>query len=186
MKSLAFVTTNDGKFRSFSSHFNLEGWKIIQEKIITPEIQSDSTESIAVSSAEFATKILNMPVAKEDVGLYISSLNGFPGPFLNQVESWFKNEDFERLLSNSSETPAYWQYSIALAIPGYQTKVFTTQHHGTMINKIKGKAGYISDKLFIPKGETKTIAELLDENTYQKESTHYLQLVKFLQSSTYN
>jgi len=180
MKSLAFVTTNNSKFRSFSLLFNLEDWSITQEKMETPEIQSDSTESIAVNSAEFAANILNMPVVKEDVGLYISSLSGFPGPFLNQIEKWFKNEDFERLLSDPSEHPAYWQYSIALTIPGHGTKVFTTRHYGTMTNKVRGSSGYISDKLFIPKGESKTIAELLDEKIYQKKSTHYLQLLNHL------
>lgn len=180
MKTLAFVTTNDNKFRSFSSLFNLEDWNIIQEKIETPEIQSLSTESIAVNSAEFAAKILNIPVAKEDVGLFIPSLKGFPGPFLNQIENWFETDDFERLLSNLSIRPAYWQYSIALAIPGYETKVFTTQHHGSMINKVRGNSGYISDKLFVPEKESKTIAELLDENIYQKKPLHYLELLEYL------
>jgi len=180
MKSLYFVTTNDSKFHFFSSCFNLEGWDLLQKRMETPEIQAYSTESIAVKSAEFASKELNAPVAKEDIGLFIESLGGFPGPLLNQIENWLTIKDFERLLSSTDKHPAYWQYSIALAIPNQTTKVFTTKHHGFMTNNVRGKSGYTSDKLFIPLNENKTIAELLDTGRYQKESSHYLLLQEYL------
>jgi len=180
MRSLYFVTTNDNKFRFFSSCFTVKGWSLVQKKVKIPEIQAYSTRIIAARSAEFAADQLNLPVVKEDVGLFIESLGGFPGPFLKQIEKWLSIDDFQKLLANNDRNPAYWEYSVAFALPGKEAKVFTTKHQGTMAYKAKGISGCISDKLFVPKNERRTIAEMLDNNAYHKESSHYFSLQSYL------
>ena len=55
-------------------------------------------------------------------------------------------------------------------------------HTGSIALEAEGVGGWYADKIFIPDGETKTIAQLLDEKTYQRNQDHYKKLVEYLQS----
>ena len=51
---LYYITGNDSKFETAKGYFYPLGVDIIQKKIDIPEIQSDSTEEIAVDKANKA------------------------------------------------------------------------------------------------------------------------------------
>jgi XTP/dITP diphosphohydrolase len=182
MKIIYFVTTNDFKYKSFINKVTLSGVKIEQLKEETPEIQSTDNGTVAKSSAEWAANKFNKPVIKEDVGMYIAALNGFPGVYLNQIEKWIKSEGYLKLLEGITDRTAEWEYAVAYCEPGKNPVSFSAFQKGSISTKVKGTAGYFTDKIFIPEGETETIGELLDSRKYVRNEVHYENLMKHLQS----
>lgn len=81
---LHYVTTNPGKLG--------EAREYLGEATITDydydytEIQSESLETIAAEGAREAYREVGEPVVVDDSGLFITALNGFPGPYSSYVE----------------------------------------------------------------------------------------------------
>lgn len=182
MKKLYFITTNNYKFQRFSQTFHSDSVVLEQLSEETPEIQATTNREVAEFSASWAANKFNMPVLKEDVGIYLEGLGGFPGVYLNQIEKWIKSEGYLNLLSNSSNRKAYWEYAIAFCEPGKQPISFYTHQKGTISTEVRGEGGYFTDKIFIPEGYKKTISELLDSKEYIRDENHYTQLLKYLET----
>ena len=76
--SINFVTSNKSKVREFRQILEPE-IKINHIEISYPEMRSDNSEEIARQSAEMLANKLKKTVVVEDSGLFIKSLNDFPG-----------------------------------------------------------------------------------------------------------
>lgn len=180
MKKIYFVTTNSYKFRKFSQALDIPTIALEQLSEETPEIQAENNRKITAFSAEWAANKFNVPVLKEDVGLYIEALKGFPGPYLNQVEKWIGVEGFIKLMQGKQDRFAYWEYAISYCEPQQSAVTFYTHQKGSIARAARGKSGWYADKIFIPEGQDKTVAELLDEGKYMRNEEHYRQLKDFL------
>lgn len=180
MKKIYFVTTNNYKFKKFSQSLDLQYIELEQLSEETPEIQAGNNQEIAAFSAEWAANKFNLPVAKEDIGLYIETLKGFPGPYLNQVEKWIETDGFIDLMRSKDNRSAYWEYAISYCEPGKAPVTFSTHQKGSVAPEARGKSGWYADKIFIPAGQDKTIAELLDENKYVRNEDHYSQFKTYI------
>lgn len=180
MKTLYFVTTNNYKFEKIIKFFSLESINIKQLKKETPEIQAENNQLVAAGSAKWAADQYNLPVMKEDIGLYIKELNGFPGPYLSQIEKWIGADGFLNLMENFKNRSAYWEYAISFCEPNGSPITFYTHQKGSIAKKSMGKSGWYADKIFIPDGKTKTISELLDEEKYNRNENHYKLLKEYL------
>lgn len=62
------------------------GYEIDNIKIETPEIQADDVTEVSKFSAKWAAERLNKPVLKNDSGLFVNALNGFPGVYTHFVD----------------------------------------------------------------------------------------------------
>ncbi|GIW57640.1 MAG: non-canonical purine NTP pyrophosphatase [Candidatus Dojkabacteria bacterium] len=180
MKKIYFVTTNQYKFEKFTQAISIPGIEIEQLSEETPEIQAPNNRQIAEFSAWFTAQKINLPVITEDVGLYIQTLRGFPGPYLNQIEKWIETDGFLQLLLNKKDRSAYWEYAISYCEPRQTPKTFYTHQKGSIAKEAKGNSGWYMDKIFIPEGQVKTISELLDNREYVRNDDHYLQLKEYL------
>lgn len=181
MKKVHFVTTNHDKFIKFRKAVpHVEGVEIMQLEVETPEIQARDNKDVARYSAKWAADKYHAPVIKEDVGMYIEALDGFPGPYLNHVEKWIKADGFLNLLRGVSIRKANFELCVAYCEPGKEPVCFSTYITGSFGYESKGKGGWIVDKLFIPDGGTKTIAELIDDNEFARNERHYLDLANHL------
>lgn len=181
MKKVYFVTTNHDKFIKFRKAVpHVEGVEIMQLEVETPEIQAKDNKDVARYSAKWAADKYNVPVIKEDVGMYIEALNGFPGPYLNHVEKWIQADGFMALLKDKKNRKAKYELCVAYCESGKEPTCFSTYITGSFGYESKGKGGWIVDKLFIPDGGTKTIAELIDANEFARNEDHYLELAKLL------
>lgn len=180
-----FITTNKNKFRYATSFFS-KSLQIIQLNKETPEIQSEDNKKIAEYSASWAANKYNISVIKEDVGLYISALNGFPGPYLSDIEKRIGINGFLNLLSVKKDRSAYWNYSIAYCEPNSKPVSFTTFQYGTISKFPQGESGYVADKIFIPEDDDKTISQLLDENIYKRKAEHYKMLNEYFKKFSQN
>ena len=182
MRTIYFVTTNDFKYKSFINKVSIEGITIEQLKEETPEIQSTDNGTVARSSAKWAANTFNKPVIKEDVGMYIESLLGFPGIYLSQIEKWIKSDGYLKLMEGITNRKAQWEYAVAYCEPASEPVSFSAFQKGSISTEVKGIAGYFTDKIFIPEGESETIGELLDNGKYIRNEVHYENLQYHLQS----
>ena len=78
MKEITYVTGNWAKIESARQYLEPLGIKVSNIKMETNEIQADSVEEVAKHSAKEASDILKKDVLKNDTGLYVDALNGFP------------------------------------------------------------------------------------------------------------
>jgi XTP/dITP diphosphohydrolase len=176
-----FLTSNTYKFEQLSRIIDCSVFGIEQKSDESIEIQSVDTDEVAGFASYYAANSYGTPVIKEDVGLYIDGLNGFPGPFLKFAESQL---DFLELIKNlkNDQLHAVWKYSVALCFPGEAPTVFCTHQHGTLVKERRGENGSDTDKLFVPQHTSLTISELLDREEYHRMSEHYVLLKKYLET----
>jgi XTP/dITP diphosphohydrolase len=158
-RTLWLVTQNAHKYqeaRRILDPFGLEIRRLASPKT---EIQSTNLGEIAKFAAEEAAKKHNRRVLVEDSGLFVSVLNGFPGPFSSYVHDTIGVEGLLRLMSRQTRREAYFQASLALASPRDSSQEFSGKVHGTISHKSVGTNGFGFDPIFIPTGTRKTFAQ---------------------------
>jgi len=109
----------------------------------------------------------------EDSGLFIESLNGFPGPFSSYVFKTIGNSRILRLVGSNRR--AYFQSVVAFCDNKYGVMLFDAKIEGK-ISKISTGRGWGYDPIFIPKGESKSYAIISNKNEI---SHRYKALKKF-------
>jgi XTP/dITP diphosphohydrolase len=173
--SIFFASSNKNKFKEAKNITSKFGLKIKFLKTTLQEIQSDNLEEIARHKAMEAFSICSKPVIVEDDGLFIKSLNGFPGPYSSFVFNTIGNKGILRLVSKPRE--ASFRSIIAYCERDRRDEVhlFSADVEGTISKKEQGtRWGF--DPIFIPHGKNKSYSQLLEKNQI---SHRYLALEKF-------
>ncbi|MFC5367406.1 non-canonical purine NTP pyrophosphatase [Salinirubrum litoreum] len=80
---LHYVTTNPGKTREAREYL---GGEVAQTNFDYPEIQASELGPIAAEGARSAYREVGEPVIVDDAGLFVETLDGFPGPYSSYVE----------------------------------------------------------------------------------------------------
>ena len=80
MKKITYVTGNWSKILSAKKILEPLGFEVDNVKMDTTEIQADTVEEVAMHSAKEASDKLKCAVLKNDTGLHVEALGGFPGP----------------------------------------------------------------------------------------------------------
>jgi XTP/dITP diphosphohydrolase len=119
------------------------------------------------------------PSICEDIGLFIPSLEGFPGPYLSYIEKTIKLEGLLQLLSDKENREAFWEYSVGFCIPSENPVVFTAFQYGEITTAPQGKSEWI-DKIFRLNGERETIAQSYEQDTFKRNNEHYLELIDYI------
>ncbi|HUT05637.1 MAG TPA: RdgB/HAM1 family non-canonical purine NTP pyrophosphatase [Nitrosopumilaceae archaeon] len=155
-------------FASSNVHKFQEAKKILDEfeinlrffKCDLEEIQSNSMLEIAKAKAIQAFKKCKKPVIVEDDGLFIDSLNGFPGPYSSYVFKTIGNEGILKLLKQNRKAKF-------ISIISFYDKInfesFESRVSGKISKKIIGD-GWGYDPIFIPSKLNKTFAQLKNKN----------------------
>jgi XTP/dITP diphosphohydrolase len=170
-KVVFFVTGNVHKFN--------EGRRVLAKYKIstamlnleTIEIQDDNLENIVRISAIDAAKKSNMPVLVEDAGLFITALNGFPGPYSSYVYRTMGTKGILKLMGNERKRDAYFLSAVAFSAFQNQSdpKTFIGRIEGRIPHEVKGKQGFGYDPIFEPLGGNgKAFAEMtiVEKNKY--------------------
>jgi XTP/dITP diphosphohydrolase len=159
--ALIFVTRNDHKFleaRELALRFGLE---IVQSKTEYDEIQSDSLVEIVRRGAKDACLKLGTPCFVEDAGLFIESLNGFPGPYSKFVFSTIGNAGVLKLMEGAPDRSAEFRSAVGFCEPGGEPTVFTGTCRGKIAVEARGAGGFGFDPIFEPEGGGgRTFAEM--------------------------
>ena len=164
-----FVTSNIHKFQE--ARRVLSKYKIATAKLRVGavEIQDDSLENIAKTSALDAVKNSGLPIFVEDAGLFVEALNGFPGPYSSYVYRTVGTKGILKLMKNTKNRTAYFQSVIAFSSPEEQPTCFSGKIRGKISLQERGSAGFGFDPIFEPsKGNGRTFAEMTttEKNQY--------------------
>jgi XTP/dITP diphosphohydrolase len=175
------VTQNAHKYQEARRTLERFGIKIRLLDSPKTEIQSTNLDQIAKFAAEEAAKKHNRTVVVEDSGLFISALNGFPGPYSSYVHATIGVEGLLRLMHPQKRREAYFQASLALASPRNSCVEFAGKVNGTISHKSAGTKGFGFDPIFIPNGSRKTFAQVGSEfkDKYSHRATAFRKLALY-------
>lgn len=191
MNIIFFVSNNIHKYSEIKSilHDRTTDLDLNFYKQNIIEIQDDQIEKIAIEKAKSAYNTVKRPIIIEDDGLFINSLNGFPGQYSSYVFKSIGNRGILRLLEGSRDRSAFFK-SIFVYRNGIIAKVFSGQINGKISLTITD-VGWGYDPIFIPfnnhnKHDNKTFAELNKTNKKNELSHRRIALDKFVNWFTQN
>lgn len=181
---LIFNTGNKLKFEIAQKILSEYDVEIVQKKVETPEIQAFEGKEVAEYSAKTASKLLGSLVVKTDVSYHISSLNGFPGPYIKYINKWLSANDVLRLMQGKKDRGVVIKEFLSIA-DGDKIKTFKCESIGTIADKIYSDKGTTIDKLFIREGynvpQNMLTKQQLDE-VFRKDGGVWHKLGKYLQN----
>jgi XTP/dITP diphosphohydrolase len=145
------------------SVYSLNDIGIIEE---IPETGETLKENSFIK-AQACEKITGLNVFADDTGLEVEALNGEPGVYSARYAgpeklAWKNMEKLIFALSDKSNKKARFVSWICLIINN-QTYYFEGELKGTIISEMKGINGFGYDPIFVPEGETRTLAEMSSE-----------------------
>lgn len=163
--NIYFATTNSGKVKSLQR--DLMSYNIIQESIDLTEPRSSDVKEIAEVKIKEAYTKIQKPTIVIDAGFYISSLNGFPGAFVNSTLETIGIEGLLKLTEDKDRSCEF-RRCIAYMDPILnEPQYFIDRTEGILSEQSRGiKQPHLwSDlsKIFIPKDHEKTLAEMTKE-----------------------
>jgi XTP/dITP diphosphohydrolase len=128
----------------------------------TLEIQADDLPEIAITSAIEAQHHVAGPIIVEDAGLFIGSLNGFPGPYSAYAYRTLGCKGILMLIEQSRKRDAEFQSVIAYTDDRstQQVRTFLGVVRGEISEEIRGDHGFGFDPIFIPSSFDLTFAEI--------------------------
>ncbi|MDR1494870.1 MAG: hypothetical protein LBI29_02435 [Rickettsiales bacterium] len=190
-KNVAFITGNGGKYRTLCSYLEPIGWTVEQIDLPLYEIQSFSLEEICLDKARQSLNNVNPPFITTDGGLFIDSLNDFPGAYTKPAVEKIGCEGLLKLMEGSEDRSCHFEMCLIYVDEGSKTHVFKNMVEGKMakeIDKNKNEAAWGSVwNIFIPKGGNRTVSAMTDseynslKDRYQSGSA-WKDLVSFLKN----
>ncbi len=153
------VTGNKEKIREFN--LVLKGSSITFEVLNAekPELQSEDICEIAKTAAKVCSERLRKPAVVEDSALVIEALGGFPGPYTRYVYERVGNSGLVKLMQGKKNRRCWYKSAVGHCEPGKEPVCFLGEEEGRIANRERGKSGWGQDRIFIPKGRSKTYAE---------------------------
>ncbi len=127
-----------------------------------PEIQANTLEEVVDFSLEYLSNEIDGNFIIDDSGLFISTLNDFPGVYSAYVFDTLGNEGILKLMEGKAHRDAYFKTIIGIRFEGINYKLVGICH-GRIAEEPRGKNGFGYDPIFIPEGNEKTFAEMSTE-----------------------
>lgn len=159
MKHVFLVTGNPNKLAEWQRLLPAD-ISIDSVDIDLDEIQSGDSEEIVADKARRAYAAVGKPVVVEDVTAGLDKLNGLPGPFIKFFIKALGDDVLYQLAGREGE-----KATVSCSVAYFDGKTLITVRgdvRGTIVSG-KGDNGFGFDKTFIPDGETKTYAQLSED-----------------------
>lgn len=156
---IAFVTTNEGKFREVSAKLEEVGVKLVREDRSYPEIQADRLEKVVRFAATILDDQIKGDYLIDDSGLFIDEFGGFPGVYSSYAYRRLGCAGILKLMESARTRTAAFE-TVFLLRRREAHEVFHGESRGTIADRERGKGGFGFDPIFIPEGHTKTFAEM--------------------------
>lgn len=182
-KEIIYVTGNWAKISSAKKTLGPLGYSVNNVKMDTPEIQADDVTDVAKYSAKWASEKLKCDVLKNDTGLFVEGLKGFPGVYTHYASDTIGEDGLLKLMEGMKNRKAYFKECLAYCEYGKEPVVFEGITKGTIDTKKSGTYGWSWDFIFIPEGETKTLGTFSDDERFDFWSSDaYKRLAEYLDS----
>ncbi len=167
MRTLCFATNNDHKRAEIQAllgdEFKVVGLSEIgcEEELAENQI---TLEGNSLQKAAYVFDHYKVSCFADDTGLEVEALNGEPGVYSARYAGNQRNSDDNMNLllanlSNIENKKAQFRTVITLITPN-DKKQFEGVLKGTIIKEKRGAGGFGYDPIFVPEGETKTLAEM--------------------------
>jgi XTP/dITP diphosphohydrolase len=162
--SLWFATSNRHKFEEARLALRGSGVRLRRLPSKGTELQSDDLAAIAEASAKETFLRAGRPLFVEDTGLFVSALNGFPGPYAAYVNRTVGPTSLATLLKGASDRRAEFVSVVAYCRGSTEVKLFRGRLRGRISETARGAGGFGFDPVFIPQGGELTLGEMsIDE-----------------------
>ncbi|MGA9840320.1 MAG: non-canonical purine NTP pyrophosphatase [Thermoplasmata archaeon] len=156
MPDITFVSTNPGKYREVRDVLRPYDLAVRWKRRELPEPQADDLGAVVAAKLD-AVRDVPGYVLVEDSGLFIPSLQGFPGVYsAHFLRIWKFGPIFELL--RSRPRAAHFR-TIAGLQKGRLRWTFEGRVDGSIARKPAGEGGFGYDPIFVPTGWDRTFAE---------------------------
>ena len=154
-------TGNEMKFSIAQNILSEYGIECERRKIDTPEIQAETNKEIAEFSARFAHeklgeeigKELHTPVVVTDAGYYITTLGGFPGPFVKYMNNLLSADDILNLMRDKENREVIIREYLSIAFSKDKVETLSVENKARISEKIfDNTKGSTFDKIIIREG----------------------------------
>ncbi len=154
---VTFVSRNVGKVPEVRSVLRPYGVRVLWKRREFVEPQAARLEEV-VGEKLRAVRGIRGYVLVEDSGLFIPSLNGFPGVYSSHfLEAWGFGPMLELLRRRPRK--AFFR-AVAGLRRGRKHWMFVGEVHGTIAQRAAGRNGFGYDPIFIPDGWDRTFAQV--------------------------
>jgi len=189
---LWFASFNSGKLKELKNLFMGKDFDLHSASELTyysapPETGNSFEENAKIKARSLRALKPNTWVMAEDSGLEVTGLNNLPGihsaryagPKARDAENTAKLLKMLSLKS-ANNREAQFKCSLVVITPEGQEKTYEGVLKGEIAKQMKGTQGFGYDNVFIPEGETQTLAEL--GLAFKNKCSHRSQAIKkFLQ-----
>ena len=181
---ITLVTGNWAKIAQAKQFLEPHGIVIDNVKMDTIEIQADSVKEVAAYSAKWASEKLKANVVKNDTGIMIDALKGFPCAYTHYISDTIDVDGILKLMKGVENRKAQFVQALSFCEYGKEPVVFESITKGTIAKRKSGKYGWSWDFIFIPEGAEKTFANYPDSKRFKLwNDTGYNQLTKYLKDN---
>lgn len=171
MKEIIVVTGNKRKVWQAETALSPLGIKVIGKSAPIFEIQTPDNDvngiEVAKRKAEAAYDVIQKPLIICDQFWSIPALNGFPGPYMKDVDRYLKPEKLLALLEGESDRSIVL-YENVVYVDGEITKEFVAKYDATLATEPRGTDVEASGLLIIYEGTDLTIAEHRDRGEHAR------------------
>ncbi|MBN3490556.1 RdgB/HAM1 family non-canonical purine NTP pyrophosphatase [Acholeplasma equirhinis] len=183
---LAIVTSNKHKLEELRSILEGTPFELINIKPNESEVPKETGKTFVENAkikALYYAKAYNIPVISDDSGLVVPSLYDLPGLYSSRYSGLGdigNNLKLLKSLEGKTDRYAYFNCTICIAFPDLKTFVFEGKFEGAIGYSMDGSDGFGYDPIFIPKGESQSLAVL--GSVYKRINSHRAAaLKKFLE-----
>lgn len=172
VNTIVLATRNAGKAREFQALLGSLNCTVLTALEAgydkEPKETGKTFRENALIKAKAVAAHVPYPVLADDSGLEVETLNGAPGIHsARYARSGAKDENNRRkllsVLQGKSNRRARFVCVLCFLEPGKEPQFFEGECAGVITQEEHGQGGFGYDPVFIPKGETRTFAEMTSE-----------------------
>ena len=169
---IVFASGNAGKAREVSAILRAAGHEVVARPMYIGEIESGTTylENARIKAWSVARLLPGLVVLGDDAGIEIDALNGLPGVhtayFSGPAATPSRNVDkVLRLLDGVPDEHRTGRYRVTavLVLPSAAEVIGQGVLEGRFITERRGSGGFGYDPIFMPDGESRTVAEMRED-----------------------
>lgn len=179
------ATHNSGKLTEFKQLLESKGFKVHSSRELSffsppPENGATFEDNARIKARALKSVQKENWVIADDSGIEVKGLGGFPGVHSARYAGprASDSENVAKLLKmlqirSPAERSATFKVVLVLYSPQNEEFVVTGEMKGQIASKVAGQHGFGYDPIFIPEGQTQTLAELgaAFKNQYSHRAT---------------
>ncbi len=156
---IRFASINPQKILEVCEILQPSGIEVKPFPIRIEELRTEDLHQLVSDKLLVAFKMIGKPVFVEHTGLFINSLNGFPGGLTQIFWDRLQAERFSELIGRLDD-PAAEARTLIGYCDGRKRHFFEGVVAGRIAPSPAGHGGFEWDDVFIPEGQTQTFAQL--------------------------